>query len=113
MKLNDFEPIEECVNPDSFGEICVHCNQCGRFDKEESEEIGMRKPTVVVSPTAIEAVYEWKAFLSKHSRIIKKANRTNLCIELINGDKIYFKAEGRSALLGLHANIISIDDFKL
>lgn len=37
MTLNDFEPIEECVNPDSFGEICVHCNECGRFDKEESE----------------------------------------------------------------------------
>ena len=38
MVFNDFEPTEKCVNPDSFGEICLHCNKCGRFDKEESED---------------------------------------------------------------------------
>ena len=23
----------KCVNPDSYGCICVRCNRCGRFDK--------------------------------------------------------------------------------
>ena len=31
--------IEDCQNvEESYGEICVHCNKCGRFDAEEVEE---------------------------------------------------------------------------
>lgn len=73
----------------------------------------MKKNLVIMSPTLFRATYEWKAFLSKNSRIIKKANRTNLYIELLNGVKIYFKVEaaGRSTLLGLAANIITVDEF--
>jgi len=25
--------IDGCKNPDSYGEICVWCNECGRFDE--------------------------------------------------------------------------------
>ena len=73
----------------------------------------MNKTIVIMSPTVLRAVYEWKGFLSKWSSIIKKANRTSLCIELLSGHKIYFKGktEGERALLGLHADIITIDEF--
>ena len=73
----------------------------------------MRKNIVVMSPTVNRAIYEWKAFLSRWSTIIKKANRTSLCIELLNGRKIYFKGEteGKRTLLGFNADIISIDEF--
>lgn len=73
----------------------------------------MRKTIVVMSPTVDRAVYEWKAFLSRWPMIIKKANRTNLSIELLSGHKIYFKGEteGQRALLGLCADIISADEF--
>lgn len=73
----------------------------------------MRKTIVIMSPTVNRAVYEWKAFLSRWSTIIKKANRTNLCIELLSGHKIYFKGEteGQRTFLGLHADIISVDEF--
>lgn len=73
----------------------------------------MRKNIVVMSPTVSRAVYEWKAFLSRWSTIIKKANRTNLSVELLSGHKIYFKGEteGQRALLGLHADICSVDEF--
>lgn len=66
-----------------------------------------------MSPTVNRAVYEWKVFLSKWSTIIKKANRTGRCIELLSGHKIYFKGEteGQRTLLGLHADIISVDEF--
>ena len=33
----DFQPIDDCKNPESYGEICVQCNQCGRFDREDEE----------------------------------------------------------------------------
>lgn len=26
----DYRVSPDCKNPDSFGEICVHCGQCGR-----------------------------------------------------------------------------------
>lgn len=73
----------------------------------------MRKTIVVMSPTVERAVYEWKTFLSRWSTIIKKANRNNLCVELLSGHKIYFKGEteGQRALLGLDADIISTDEF--
>ena len=73
----------------------------------------MRKNIVIMSPSVNRAVYEWKAFLSRWSTIIKKANRSNLCIELLSGQKIYFKGEteGQRALLGLYADIVSIDEF--
>ena len=66
-----------------------------------------------MSPTVDRAIYEWKAFLSRWSTIIKKANRQNLYVELLTGHKIYFKGEteGQRALLGLHADIVNVDEF--
>ena len=73
----------------------------------------MRKNIVIMSPTVNRAVYEWKAFLSRWSTIIKKANRRSLCIELLSGQKIFFKGEteGQRALRGLRTDIISADEF--
>ena len=35
----DYEPADNCVNPDSYGMICVKCGQCGRkFGVEVDEE---------------------------------------------------------------------------
>ncbi len=75
----------------------------------------MKKTIVIMSPTVNRAVYEWKRFLSRWSTIIKKANRNSLCVELLSGHKIYFKGEteGQRALLGLHADIIRIDEFEM
>lgn len=73
----------------------------------------MSKTIIVMSPTVNRAVYEWKAFLSRWSTIIKKANRANLYVELLSGHKIYFKGEteGQRVLRGLHADVINIDEF--
>ena len=30
----DIGVAKNCKNPDSYGEICVRCNKCGRFDKD-------------------------------------------------------------------------------
>ena len=29
--------IDGCKNPDSYGEICLRCNECGRFDEGRGE----------------------------------------------------------------------------
>lgn len=73
----------------------------------------MSKNIVIMSPTVSLATYEWKEFQSKWSTIIKKANRASLCVELLSGQKIYFKGEteGQRALKGLHADIIRADEF--
>ena len=34
--------MSECINPDSFGEICVGCNACGRFDKDTQKECALK-----------------------------------------------------------------------
>lgn len=74
----------------------------------------MQKTIIVMLPTVNRAVYEWKAFLSRWSTIIKKANRSNLYVELLSGQKIYFKGETegqRTLLRGLRADIIRVDEF--
>lgn len=75
----------------------------------------MRKTIVIMFPTARRAFYEWKAFLSRWSSIIKKANRPSLCIELSSGHEIYFKSEteGQRALRGLYADVINVDEFEM
>ena len=30
-------PTKDCKNLDSYGMICVHCNQCGRFEGGDDE----------------------------------------------------------------------------
>lgn len=64
-------------------------------------------------PTVLRATIEWRAFLSENPTIIKKVNRTNLCVELLTGYKILFRGEteGKRALLGLHAEIVGVDEF--
>ena len=34
--------LEDCINDDSYGEICVHCNACGRFDKSTQKECELK-----------------------------------------------------------------------
>lgn len=71
------------------------------------------KDIIIMSPTVDRAVYEWKLFLSRWSTIIKKANRPRLYVELLSGQKIYFKGEteGQRVLLGVSADITNIDEF--
>lgn len=74
----------------------------------------MKRDIIIMLPTANRAVYEWKAFLSRWSMIIKKANRPSLYIELLSGQKIYFKGETegqRTLLRGLRADIVRVDEF--
>ena len=32
----------DCINNDSYGEICVHCNACGRFDKSTQKQCALK-----------------------------------------------------------------------
>lgn len=31
----EYEPIEQCCNEDSYGMVCVRCNQCKRWDNDK------------------------------------------------------------------------------
>ena len=69
---------------------------------------------VVMSPTVQRAVRELEAFKSsKWSMLIKKIDWIRRYVDLLGGHRIYFKGEteGKEALMGIHANVVSIDDF--
>lgn len=38
MIFIDYSVTKDCVNPDSYGIICVKCNKCGRFDEAGQEQ---------------------------------------------------------------------------
>lgn len=35
----DYAPTKDCNNPNTYGEICVKCNKCGRFENKKESEI--------------------------------------------------------------------------
>jgi hypothetical protein len=37
----DYTVINDCINAASYGEICVKCNACGRFNKETRIECAL------------------------------------------------------------------------
>ena len=40
MIFIDYSVTEDCKNLEqSYGEICIQCNKCGRFDKNKDEEV--------------------------------------------------------------------------
>ena len=39
----DFGVSEDCVNPNSYGMICVKCRQCGRKFSTDTQESDTRK----------------------------------------------------------------------
>lgn len=38
----DYSVSEDCINDYSFGEICVKCNACGRFDMRTQRKDAIR-----------------------------------------------------------------------
>lgn len=34
----DIPVTDDCINDNSYGNICVHCNCCGRYGKETQKE---------------------------------------------------------------------------
>jgi len=38
----DYAVADDCINAASYGEICVKCNACGRFNKETQRECALR-----------------------------------------------------------------------
>lgn len=43
MIFIDYSIIDDCQNLDhSYGEICVRCNRCGRFKKENIDDVEQR-----------------------------------------------------------------------
>ena len=38
----DYAVADDCINIASYGEICVKCNACGRFNKETQRECALR-----------------------------------------------------------------------
>jgi|26BtaG_2_1085354.scaffolds.fasta_scaffold16136_2 transposase-like protein len=32
----DYPPIKKCKNPDTYGELCVRCNKCHRFNPDRT-----------------------------------------------------------------------------
>ncbi len=72
------------------------------------------KNIVIMAPTVNEATMAWREFVSRWSQIIAKANRPQLSITLISGQKLYFKGEteGERALRGLRCDIVGLEQVK-
>jgi hypothetical protein len=38
----DYAVMKNCINPDSYGTICVGCNACGRINKDTQKEAELK-----------------------------------------------------------------------
>lgn len=73
------------------------------------------KDIIVMCPTFRIATQKCKEFLNANNAYVCRFNKAQLLVGLVNGINIYFKAEteGLRALLGIHADIIQIDEFPM
>lgn len=69
------------------------------------------KDIIVMCPTVKRARYEFDKFCHRFDSVIEKKKLYE--VSLITGQKIIFRGEteGQRALLGTHADIITIDEF--
>jgi len=65
--------IADCINPDSFGEICVGCNGCGRFDKNTQKECALR-----LYRRQLQEQYEFNRWIEGMEEIQRKNIKANI-----------------------------------
>jgi len=71
--LIDFTAADDCMNPNSYGEICVKCNGCGRFDKATQKESALR-----VYRKLLQEQYDFDRWHKKH----EEQQRENIAADI-------------------------------
>jgi hypothetical protein len=68
----DYAPSSECSNPDTYGEICVKCGQCGRKFKGGLLISSSEKPIAGLVVPADSVTEMDKAWMTPLSSAFKK-----------------------------------------
>jgi hypothetical protein len=69
----DFTAMENCLNPASYGEICVGCNACGRINKETQKEDALE-----LYKGLLQAEYEFDRWIEGMEELQKKNIAKNI-----------------------------------
>lgn len=64
---------ENCINDDSYGEICVLCNACGRFDKATQRECALE-----MYMEKLQEQYNFNNWIEGLEEHQKKVNESNI-----------------------------------
>lgn len=75
----------------------------------------VKKAMIIMCPTVERAKYEWGKFQRIFEPVIRRIHKNPLMIELHTGEVFYYRGEteGQRAVLGYHADIVSVDEFYL
>lgn len=65
--------VQGCINPYSFGEICVGCNACGRFDKDTQKECALK-----IYKQQLKEQYEFNDWIEGMEEIQRKNIKSNI-----------------------------------
>ena len=69
--------LEKCINPESYGEICIHCNACGRIDRETQKECAIK-----MYKRQLQGQYNFNSWIEGFEDVQKKNIESNI---------VYFK----------------------
>lgn len=64
---------KDCINYDSYGEICVGCNACGRFDKSTQNECALK-----LYKRMLQEQYDFNNWTEGFEEIQKKNIKSNI-----------------------------------
>lgn len=64
---------EDCINDESYGEICVHCNACGRIDKSTQKQSAIK-----MYKRLLQEQYEFNNWIEGFEEIQKKNIKSNI-----------------------------------
>lgn len=65
--------LEDCINDDSYGEICVHCNACGKWDKSTQKESALK-----MYEECLQQQYDFSSWIKGFEETQKKNIKANI-----------------------------------
>lgn len=68
-----YSALEDCINEESYGEICVKCNACGRWDKSTQKESALK-----IYKRQLQEQYGFNNWISGMEEIQKKNIKANI-----------------------------------
>lgn len=64
---------KDCINDESYGEICVHCNACGRIDKSTQKQSAIK-----MYKRLLQEQYEFNNWIEGFEEVQKENIESNI-----------------------------------
>lgn len=98
---SDISPMDGCKNlKESYGEICVHCNKCGRFGGEKMDNKAQELLEKIKNNVKIQTMNEILIMINEYMIHLLESQRDLLLSDSPNKEEKLFMIKSQVVVLG-------------